>query len=300
MQKGSVSSRITDSLAGQRTGGGVDGTGGISAAGNVQEVDGKAGKQDVKAQTNEKISGEISEGTSGGVPRHIAIIMDGNGRWAKKQGKARTFGHHMGAMAVRPIVTQCAKLGVEVLTLYSFSTENWSRSAEEVGFLMDLYMEYLQAERKTMMENNIRFVQIGRREGLAKELVRVLDETVELTKGNTGLTLALAINYGSRQEMTDAVRAIAEKVKRGEMEPSEIGPETISGHLYTAGLVDPDLLIRTAGEMRISNYLLWQISYAELYVAKVCWPEFDVEQLHLAIQEYARRKRTFGGIPQGK
>ena len=241
-------------------------------------------------------STSTSGGGGGGLPRHVAIIMDGNGRWAKAQGKDRTYGHHCGAEAVRPIVTECARLGLDALTLYSFSTENWTRSQDEVACLMDLYVEYLISERHLFMDNNVKFIQIGRKEGLPPRVIDQLEQTRALTVDNTGLTLALAINYGSRSEITDAVRRIAQKVKDGALDPQAIEPQTISDHLYTAGLPDPDLLIRTAGEMRISNYLLWQISYAELYVADICWPEFDVKQLHKAFAEFTTRKRKFGGV----
>lgn len=230
------------------------------------------------------------------LPRHVAVIMDGNGRWAQARGQRRIVGHQHGAKAVRAIVTECAQLGIEVLTLYSFSIENWKRPAEEIAFLMGLYVEYLRLERKTMMDNNVRFVQIGRREGLPAEVLEEIDRTTEETRGNTGLTLALAINYGSRAEITDAMRAIATKVQQGELDPAAIDEATISDHLYTAGMPDPDLLVRTAGEMRISNYLLWQISYAELYVSELCWPDFDVNELHQAIRSFAGRKRKFGAV----
>ena len=248
------------------------------------------------AQTN--TTSAISDQTSAisQLPRHVAIIMDGNGRWALAQGKDRTYGHRQGGERIRPLVTECAKLGLEALTLYSFSTENWTRAQEEIDFLMGLYVEYLIAERGELHGNNIRFVQIGRRDGLPQQVLDELDQTVELTKHNTGLTLALALNYGSRMEITDAVRAIARKVKDGSLDPEKIEEETIASHLYTAGLPDPDLLIRTAGEMRLSNYLLWQISYAELYVTDICWPEFDVPQLHKAFEAFAQRKRKFGGV----
>ena len=230
------------------------------------------------------------------LPDHVAMIMDGNGRWAEAQGKDRAFGHERGAETVRVIVTECAKLGLNVLTLYSFSTENWTRSKEEVQFLMGLYVNYLIAERQALMDNNIRLVQIGRREGLPRIVLRELDRTLEQTAPNTGLTLVVAINYGSRTEITDSVRHIAQRVKAGGLDPADITEQTISDHLYTAALPDPDLLIRTAGEMRLSNYLLWQISYAELYVADVCWPDFDAAQLHLALTAYAKRNRKFGNV----
>jgi undecaprenyl diphosphate synthase len=230
------------------------------------------------------------------LPRHIAIIMDGNGRWAQQRGQPRFVGHQKGAETVRGIVTHCAQLGIEALTLYSFSVENWKRPQAEIDFLMQLYIEYLRLERQTMMENNVRFRQVGRREGLPQPVLDELDLTAEMTKNHTGLTLALAINYGSRAELTDAMRAIACKVQTGHLQPEDITEDLISSHLFTAGLPDPDLLIRTAGEMRVSNYLLWQISYAEFYVTKVLWPDFDVEQLNLAIKDYACRTRKFGAV----
>ncbi len=230
------------------------------------------------------------------LPRHIAIIMDGNGRWAQDRGKPRMFGHQEGAKAVRAIVTECARLELDVLTLYSFSMENWKRPEDEIEFLMSLYVDYLIAERAEMMDNNVRFVQIGRRRGLPQRVLEELDETIETTANNTGLTLALAINYGSRTEIIDAVRAIAAKVSTGILEPDEIDEAIISDHLYTAGLPDPDLLIRTAGERRVSNYLLWQISYAELFISDVCWPDFDTKELRHAIRDYAGRKRKFGAV----
>ena len=230
------------------------------------------------------------------LPRHIAVIMDGNGRWARAQGKDRSYGHRQGGERIRPLVTECAKLGIEALTLYSFSTENWTRAQEEIDFLMGLYVEYLIAERDELNNNNIRFMQLGRRDGLPQQVLDELDKTVALTKANTGLTLALALNYGSRMEITDAMREIARKVKAGELDPEAITEDTIENHLYSAGLPDPDLLIRTAGEMRLSNYLLWQISYAELYITDICWPEFDLEQLHKALDAFAGRKRKFGQV----
>jgi len=237
------------------------------------------------------------------MPRHIAIIMDGNGRWAVRRGLERIRGHEQGARSVRDVVTECARLrdlhgGPDFLTLYSFSLENWKRPREEVSFLMQMYVDYLRQERPTMMQNNIRFRQIGRLENLPDPVLEEMQCTLEQTRGNTGLTLVLALNYGSRAEITDAVRAIAARVKRGELEPGDIDEQTISRHLYTSGMPDPDLLIRTAGEMRISNYLLWQISYAELYVSQVLWPDFGVEELHAAIRSFASRSRRFGALDQ--
>lgn len=231
------------------------------------------------------------------LPQHIAIIMDGNGRWAQQQGQPRHVGHQRGAEAVRDIVTQCAHLNLKALTLYSFSMENWKRPQAEIDFLMALYVEYLRLERPTMLQNNVRFKQVGRRDGLSKEVLDEIDLTADLTSKHTGLTLALAINYGSRTEITDAAKAIAAQVKTGALQPDDITEDLFASHLYTAGLPDPDLLIRTAGEMRVSNYLLWQISYAEFYVTDVCWPDFDLAQFSAALHAFARRQRKFGAVP---
>jgi len=235
------------------------------------------------------------------MPRHIAIIMDGNGRWAVKRGLERVRGHQEGARTVRDIVTECARLrkdhgGPDFLTLYSFSLENWKRPIDEVTFLMTMYIEYLRKERRTMMENNIRFRQIGRLENLPDPVLDEVNVTLEQTKNNDGLTLVLALNYGSRAEITDAVREIARKARDKDLRPEEIDEQTISDHLYTAGWPDPDLLVRTAGEMRISNYLLWQISYAELVVSDVLWPDFGAPELHAAIRAFASRNRRFGAL----
>src|SRR4051812_3690415 len=209
--------------------------------------------------------------------------MDGNGRWAIQRGMERIRGHQEGAKTVRRVVTECARLrkhrgGPDYLTLYSFSLENWKRPADEVGFLMQMYIEYLRSERATMMENNIRFAQIGRLDHLPEPVLDEVNITLRETRANNGLTLVLALNYSSRAEIVDAVRAIAHRVRSQELRPDQISEETISETLYTAGMPDPDLLIRTAGEMRVSNYLLWQISYAELFVSDVLWPDFGVPQ----------------------
>jgi undecaprenyl diphosphate synthase len=230
------------------------------------------------------------------MPRHIAIIMDGNGRWAQERDEPRIAGHAAGARTVRDIVTECARRGVQVLTLFSFSSENWKRPLAEINALMDLYLEYLAKERETLLENNIRFMQIGRRDGLPSSVLDRVDDTIRATEHCTGLRLVLALNYGARAEIVDAVRMIAEQVKRGEFAPGDVNEQMISDHLYTAGLPDPDLLIRTAGEYRISNYLLWQISYAEIYVTDVFWPDFTVADLDAAMLDYARRSRRFGAL----
>jgi undecaprenyl diphosphate synthase len=237
------------------------------------------------------------------IPRHIAVIMDGNGRWAVRRGLPRVRGHQRGADVVKDIVDATDALRVrfgrpEFLTLYSFSLENWKRPRDEVSFLMAMYVEYLRAEREKMMRNNIRFRQIGRLDNLEEPVLDEVHRTLEMTRHHTGLTLCLALNYGSRAEITDAVRAIAGKVQRGELSPGEIDEAVISRHLYTSDMPDPDLLIRTAGEMRLSNYLLWQISYAELYVSDVQWPDFDAAELQRAILAYSHRNRRFGALDQ--
>lgn len=230
------------------------------------------------------------------LPRHIAIIMDGNGRWALERGQPRAFGHKSGADAVRAVVTECAHLGIEALTLYSLSTENWKRPKDELDFLMALYVEYLTLERQEMRENGIRFIQCGRRDGLPDSVLRELDLTTAATADCTGMKLVLALNYGSRTEITDAVRAIGAKIAAGKLNPQDITEATVADHLYVPGLPDPDLLIRTAGEMRVSNYLLWQISYAEIHVTPVYWPDFGVSHLHDAIRDFSRRNRRFGAV----
>ena len=230
------------------------------------------------------------------VPPHIAIIMDGNGRWARQRGWPRVFGHQEGVKVVNTITTAASQLGVKYLTLYSFSIENWRRPKEEVDALMQLCVDYLVGERPTMMEHNVRLVHVGRREGLSQRVLDTFDETIQYTAGNTGLSLCLALNYGSRTEIVDGVRRIARRVQAGTLRPEDIDDATISNALYTAGIPDPDLVVRTAGQLRISNFLLWQISYAEIYVMDVFWPDFTEQHLLAAIQEYVRRERRFGGL----
>ena len=230
------------------------------------------------------------------LPRHIAIIMDGNGRWARRQNLPRIAGHEAGAKTVREIITHCARLKIQALTLFSFSTENWKRPREEVEFLMGLYVQYLIAERETIMQNNIRFLHLGRRAGLPLSVLNEMDQTVSMSRQNTGLKLCLALNYGSRDEIVDAVRAIARKVREGLFPVEQIDDAMISRELYTAQLPDPDLLIRTANERRISNFLLWQISYAELYICPKLWPDFTPPDLDAAIKDFSSRERRFGGV----
>ncbi len=232
------------------------------------------------------------------MPRHIAIIMDGNGRWARRRGLPRVEGHRNGAESVRRVSERCAKLGVEQLTLYCFSSENWRRPVEERNFLMELLRQFMIEERASVMEANLRISVIGRREGLPDNVLAEIDKTVEMSSANTGMRLCLAINYGARAELADAAKALAEDVQKGRIAVDQIDEDALERRLYTAGMPDPDLLIRTAGEMRISNFLLWQISYAEIWVADVCWPDFHEDAVDRAIQDYAARERRFGGLNQ--
>ncbi len=228
------------------------------------------------------------------LPRHIAIIMDGNGRWAKRRHLPRIAGHERGAKSVRAIVTHCARLGIEALTLYSFSAENWKRPRKEVDFLMGLYGRYLVAERREIMDNNVRLIHIGSRDGLPAVVLREMDITIEQSRDNTGLKLCLALNYGARDEILRAVRSIAADVRDGKIAPDDIDEQLMSDSLYTAGICDPDLLIRTANERRLSNFLLWQVSYAELYIVDCLWPDFRASHLDDAIRDFASRERRYG------
>jgi undecaprenyl diphosphate synthase len=230
------------------------------------------------------------------MPRHIAMIMDGNGRWAQRKGLPRIKGHEEGARIVKRMVRECTKLGIGYLTLYTFSTENWKRPREEVNFLMGLCVDYLIRELSEMMELSVRLRHVGRMQELPETVQKRLQQTIDTTAGNTGLTLSLALNYSSRVEIADAVRTIAEKVSKGELTPSAVNEKLIADNLYTAGMPDPDLMIRTAGEYRLSNYLLWQLAYSEFYIDDVCWPDFVEDRLHLAIKDYANRERKFGEI----
>jgi undecaprenyl diphosphate synthase len=229
-------------------------------------------------------------------PRHIAIIMDGNGRWAERQNLPRVAGHQCGVESVRRTTEECARLKIEQLTLYCLSSENWKRPQTEINFLMHLLEQYMIEERATIMENNVRVRMLGRRSDIPDQVLRELDKTVELSSTNSGMWLNLAINYGGRAELVDAVRAIAARIQAGNLSPSDISESTLDENLYTAGAPDPDLLIRTAGEMRISNFLLWQISYSEIWVTDKCWPEFDESTLHDAVRAFATRNRRFGGL----
>ena len=230
------------------------------------------------------------------IPAHIAIIMDGNGRWAQEQGLQRILGHESGAETVRNITRECSRLGVGRLTLYAFSAENWKRPLREVDFLMKLLEQYLVQERKEIMENNIRFTSIGRLEELPEGVRKVLQETIDLSSKNPGMVLSLALAYGGRKEIVDAVRRLAREVRDGKRTPEEIDEQAIAGYLYDPAAPDPDLLIRTGGDLRVSNFLLWQISYTELWVTPVRWPDFKKENLHEAIREYSKRDRRYGNI----
>jgi undecaprenyl diphosphate synthase len=230
------------------------------------------------------------------LPRHVAIIMDGNGRWAKSRGLPRIEGHRRGVQSVRIVIEECAKLGLEQLTLYCLSSENWKRPPKELDLLMRLLEQYLVEERSEILRQNLRFSIIGRREGLSAGVLREIDKTSRLCSGNSGMRLCLAVNYGSRAELVDAVKQITAKVAAGKLETNTLSEESIAAHLNTAGMPDPDLLIRTAGEMRISNFLLWQISYAEIWVTEKCWPEFRQPELLAALQDFAARDRRFGGL----
>jgi undecaprenyl diphosphate synthase len=230
------------------------------------------------------------------LPRHIAIIMDGNGRWAQRNGWPRIEGHRRGVQSVRRIVEECSRLGLDQLTLYCFSSENWKRPEQELRLLMQLLEQYLIEERSEIQRQNLRFAVIGRREGLGEGVLREIGVSEACTREHTGMRLCLAVNYGSRAELVDAVQAIAREVAAGRLAPNQIDETAVSNSLYTAGMPDPDLVIRTAGEMRVSNYLLWQISYAEFWVTEKCWPEFEITDLHRALQDYAARDRRFGGL----
>ena len=230
------------------------------------------------------------------VPRNIAIIMDGNGRWAKEKGKERFYGHSKGASIVETIAIYCVDLGVEYLSLYSFSMQNWSRPKEEIDFLMDLYAMYLEGIRDSLMKHNVRLRHLGRTEGLPQKVVDALNGTIEITAANDGMTLGLALNYGSRAEIADAAKAIAGKVKTGQLDIDQIDQQCVSDNLYTAGWPDIDLLIRTSGELRVSNFLLWQISYAEFYVTDKYWPDFEKTDLDDALKTFATRSRRMGDV----
>ncbi len=233
---------------------------------------------------------------AGDLPRHLAVIMDGNGRWANRQGLPRLAGHQAGAATVDRVTEECARLGLEALTLYSFSSENWKRPAAEIDGLMQLCEQHLIEQRERMIRNNIRFRRIGRRDGLPASVLDAADATTEATADCSGMTLCLALNYGSRAEIVDTTRSLVQDAMEGRLDPAAIDESIVSARLDTGGLPDPDLLLRTAGESRLSNFLLWQVSYAEIVVTDVEWPNFQVEDLHAAFRTFSGRVRRFGGV----
>jgi undecaprenyl diphosphate synthase len=235
--------------------------------------------------------------TKESLPRHVAIIMDGNGRWAKKRLLPRTLGHRSGMASLETVVRCCSDLKITALTVYAFSTENWKRPPEEVAFLMDLLIEYLHRGLAELNANNVCIRWAGRYEGIPDKCLVVIQQALEQTAGNTGLIFTLALNYGSRDELTRAMQAIATEVSSGQLAPEAIDETLIADHLYTRGLPDPDLLIRTAGEMRLSNFLLWQLAYTEIVVTDTLWPDFGEAELLAALAVYGQRDRRYGGLP---
>ncbi|NET59552.1 MAG: isoprenyl transferase [Symploca sp. SIO2E6] len=230
------------------------------------------------------------------LPRHVAVIMDGNGRWAKRRGLPRIIGHRQGVDALKNLLRCCDDWGIKALTAYAFSTENWGRPHEEVDFLMTLFERVLMRELQEMMEENVRIEFVGNLAVLPQSLQTQIERSMNLTKKNTGIQFTVATNYGGRQEILQATRAIATQVKQGQIQLDEINEALFSQHLYTANVCDPDLLIRTSGEMRLSNFLLWQMAYAEIYITDALWPDFDRGEFHLALSNYQQRHRRFGKI----
>jgi undecaprenyl diphosphate synthase len=230
------------------------------------------------------------------LPRHVAVIMDGNGRWAKNRGMPRIMGHRRGVDVLKDLLRCCRDWGVGALTAYAFSTENWGRPLEEVEFLMTLFERVLRQELREMMEEDVRIKFVGNLAALPKSLQAEIERSVEATQVNKGIQFTVATNYGGRQEILQACRAIAQKVQQGHIQPDEIDESLFERHLYTAGICDPDLLIRTSGEMRISNFLLWQMAYSELYVTETLWPDFDRTEFHRALSAYQQRDRRFGKV----
>lgn len=256
----------------------------------IQLSNTKQGEADKTAQQRLKERGEI--------PRHIAIIMDGNGRWAKKQGWKRVLGHREGIKSVRDITEACAQLGIEYLTLYTFSTENWRRPLDEVKALMELLVSTIRKEVPVLDQNKIRVRTIGDLAALPSNAQREMQEAMEITEQNKRMTLSLALSYSGRAELIHAAQQIAQAVKQGVLAPENIDAETIEAHLYTHQMPDPELLVRTGGEMRVSNFLLWQIAYTELYVTETFWPDFRRDALYRAIESYQDRDRRFGGVKE--
>lgn len=230
------------------------------------------------------------------LPQHIGVIMDGNGRWAKKRGLPRSAGHSAGADTLKKIVTECNKMGIKYITVYAFSTENWKRPKDEVDYLMNLLMDYLVNAKTTLAGENVVIKAIGSRKELSDELCRQIEKTEEFTKDNDGIVMNIALNYGSREELTKAVREISKDFADGKILADDISSQLISEHLYTKNQPDPDLIIRTSGEQRISNFLLWQLAYSELWFCDKLWPDFGIDDLHQAIIEFQSRNRRYGGV----
>jgi undecaprenyl diphosphate synthase len=230
------------------------------------------------------------------LPRHVAVIMDGNGRWAKRQGLPRIVGHKAGVNALKELLHCCKDWGIKALTAYAFSTENWKRPQEEVEFLMTLFQRVLRQELREMVEENVQIQFVGDLSALPKALQREISRSMAETKDNRSIILTIATNYGGRQEILQACQAIAQKVKEGLLKPEEISEEVFESHLYTAGIGDPDLLIRTSGEMRLSNFLLWQMAYGEIYISDALWPDFNRSEFHRALSAYQQRERRFGKV----
>ena len=257
-----------------------------------ESVSDSSSKVSLKLSTDRKIQKELKR--SGEIPTHIAIIMDGNGRWAKRRGLPRVAGHREGVKSVRDVVEACAQLGVKYLTLFAFSTENWRRPKEEIDTLMKLLIKTLRSETEKLHKNDIKLMAIGDIDSLPKEVRQELKEAMEKTKNNKRMVLNLALSYSGRWEIIEAVKEIARDVKKGKVKIEEIDDKLFSNYLKTAGIPDPDLLIRTSGELRISNFLLWQIAYTELYITDCLWPDFRRKHLYEAIRDYQRRERRFG------
>ncbi|TYP92594.1 undecaprenyl diphosphate synthase [Fodinibius salinus] len=249
-----------------------------------------------QATADKELQADLAD--QGEIPDHIAIIMDGNGRWAQNRGNLRAYGHKAGVNSVRDITEACAQIGVKYLTLYAFSTENWGRPKIEVNALMHLMARSLRKEAQNLKENNIKLQTIGQVDRFPKKCQRELREAILCTKENDGLHLCLALSYSGRWDITEAVKKISQRVKEGDIEPDEIDDETISAHLSTARIPDPELIIRTSGEYRLSNFLLWQLAYSELYITETYWPDFRRNELYKAIQSFQERDRRFGEISE--
>ena len=238
----------------------------------------------------------LAEVDMNNLPKHIGVIMDGNGRWARRRGLPRSAGHQAGADTLKKIVTECNRMGIKYITVYAFSTENWKRPKDEVDFLMNLLLSYLRDSEKTLAKENVRIRAIGGRDELSEEICEQIKKTEKFTENNTGIVMNIALNYGSREELVKAAKSVANQVKSGEISVDAIDEDMISSELYTGGQPDPDLIIRTSNELRLSNFMLWQSAYSELYFTKTLWPDFSVKDLYDAIIEYQSRNRRYGGV----